>query len=182
MVGVEIAKKLKLHLDTLAVRKLGAPFQPELGIGAIAPGGIRVLDKETVARLGIRPKELLEITRKERQELKRRMNLYSGKMGSRFKGKTIVLVDDGLATGISAIAAIEYLKSKQVSKIILAVPVCSEDIYQELSRRVDRLICLEKPLFLRSVGNWYKNFSQVTDQEVLDLIRQNLISQNEERY
>jgi putative phosphoribosyl transferase len=176
-IGFEVARKLNVPLDVLVVRKLGAPFQPELGIGAIAPGNIRVLDQEIINDLDISQDEIEKIERKECQELERRIKVYRGTDSTAdVNGKTVILVDDGLATGVSALAAIRAVLKQNPHHLIVAVPVCAGDVIARIRSAVrpgkDEVICLTTPKNLSAVGLWYKNFDQVSDQEVINLLRQ----------
>lgn len=175
-VGFEVAKKLKSPLDVLVVRKLGSPTQPEFGIGAIAPENTAIYDDEAIRNLGIPEEEIRHIEEVERRELQRRIKIYRGKeMMPDLKGKTVILVDDGLATGVTARAAIKYILSRLPDKLIVAMPVCALDSAQSIHSIIrpmkDVIICLSTPYDFSSVGLWYKNFSQVTDEEVLSLLK-----------
>lgn len=175
-VGFEIAKRLKTPLDILAVRKLGAPGNSEFGIGAIAPGNIKILDEDSIEHLGITPSQIDKIAAVEKVELKRRLKLYRGSTSApNLKDQTIILVDDGLATGVTARAAIQSVLLQNPKKLILAVPVCAHDTAESLLRMlrptIDELLCLSLPYELRSVGAWYKDFSAVSDDEVIDLLK-----------
>ena len=153
------------------VRKLGAPQQPELAIGAIAPGGIQILHSGLVCTLGIPPEELDQIVARERAELDRRLAAYRGKRPPiDVRGKTILLVDDGLATGASMRAAIASLRPLQPARIVAAVPVADPGICHRLAQEADEVVCLYTPLRLDAVGQWYEDFSQTTDEEVRDLL------------
>lgn len=175
-VGFEIAKRLKTPLDILAVRKLGAPSNSEFGIGAIAPGNIKILDEDSIKHLGITPSQIDKIAAMEKVELKRRLKLYRGSTSApKLKGQTIILVDDGLATGVTARAAIKSVLLQKPKKLILAVPVCAYDTAESLRSLLrpttDELVCLSLPHELRSVGAWYMDFSEVTDREVIGLLK-----------
>lgn len=175
-VGFEVAKKLKSPLDVLVVRKLGAPMQPEFGIGAIAPENIAIYDDEAIRNLGIPQEEIRYIEEVERRELQRRIKIYRGRESRlNLRGKTVILVDDGLATGITAKAAIKYILEHHPNKLIVAIPVCASESAQNIDSIIrpmkDLVICLSTPYDFSSVGLWYKNFSQVTDEEVVDFLR-----------
>lgn len=168
-VGFEVAKKLRAPLDTVVVRKIGLPHNPEYGIGAIAPGDVLILDVHTIKSLGISKKEVDMAVRKEMEEMERRIVHYqSGKWTAEFVAKTIIVIDDGLATGVTARAALESVRfNYKPSQLIFASPVCAADSIQTLNEFADEVICLLKPDSLVSVGMWYETFDQVTDEEVL---------------
>ncbi|HLV81121.1 MAG TPA: phosphoribosyltransferase [Chthonomonadaceae bacterium] len=172
VIGFEIAQALRAPLDVLVARKLGAPGQPELGIGAIAPGEVRVLDDFAVRYLGISQRELARITAEETQEMERRLQLYrDGRAALDIAHKTAILVDDGLATGVTARAAIRSLRRLQPRRIVLAVPVCAPQTAEAIRPEVDDLVCLLQPDPFRAVGLWYRDFEQVSDQEVIALLQ-----------
>jgi putative phosphoribosyl transferase len=171
VVAFEIARALHAPLDVLVARKLGAPGHEELGIGAIAPGGVRVLDEQAVRWLGITEEQLQRIVARETEEMNRRLRLYRGNRPlPNVRGKTVILVDDGLATGATAQAAIASLRQQQPRRLVLAVPVCASETAERLRPEVDNLICVSIPPLFRAVGLWYRNYEQTTDQEVTDLL------------
>lgn len=168
-VGVEIAKTLKAPLDIIIARKLGAPAQEELGIGAIAERNIEILDKKLIRVLKVPKSILLDIVSKEKAEIKRRKFLYrKGRPIIDINGKTVILVDDGVATGITARAAILSVRKLKPKKIIFASPVCSFESVKDLRQLTDELLCLYVVKEFDSVGVWYDNFEQVKDEEVID--------------
>lgn len=170
-VGFEISRALGAPLDVFVSRKLGAPGQPELGIGAVAQGGTRILNERLVRRLGI-PEDYLErITRREEDEVERRLRLLrGGQPVPEVGGRTAILVDDGLATGVTALAAIEALKMKDPRRIVLAVPVCAAPTAEMMRFEVDDLVSLQIPEDLYAIGFWYENFEQVPDETVIELL------------
>lgn len=171
-VAVEIARFIKAPLDVIIVRKIGSPFEKELAIGALAEGEVNVLDRESVGRWGISKKELARIVKEETEELKRRIKVYRlGKPLTPLNGKTIILVDDGVATGLTVKAAIESTKKLNPQKIIFATPVCSTEAAEELKKLVDDFISLVEPFKLSSIGSFYQDFSPVPDEQVLKLLR-----------
>lgn len=171
--GFEVAHHLNKPLDVITVRKLGAPGRSELGIGAIAPGGVRVLDSGTIAALGVSQQYISDIENLEREEMNRRLELYRGRTDySNLTGKVAILVDDGLATGVTASAAIVALRSFEPAAIVLAVPVCSQEAAARLSRQVDEFVSLQSPHDFQAVGLWYQHFAQTTDDEVMALLEQ----------
>jgi putative phosphoribosyl transferase len=170
-VGFEVSRTLGAPLDVFVARKLGAPGQPEFGIGAVAPGGVRILNGDVVGRLGI-PEDYVErITEKEMAEVQRRMRLFRGdRPEPMVAGKTVILVDDGLATGVTARAAVEALHRLRPRRLILAAPVCAAQTARLLAPEVDELVCLEAPPDLGAIGFWYRDFSQTSDEEVIELL------------
>lgn len=170
-VGYIVSKSLKVPLSIIVVRKIGAPWQPELGIGAIAPG-VEIFNKGLLEELGLTPQDLKETIKLEEEELQRRLKLYGGEENlEKIQGKTVILVDDGLATGISAQAALQSLKQWKPKKLILAVPVGSPFTIEKLKREIDDVICLKAPADFYAVGSHYVDFAQVSDAEVIDLLK-----------
>jgi len=170
-VGYEIATYLGVPMDVLIARKLGAPGQPELGIGAIAPGGIRVLDDRLIRLLGVSKEYIEKVSQEEAQELQRRTQEYrDGRPDIPLEGKTVIIVDDGLATGVTARAAVESVRRRNPKKIILAIPVCASQAIPFMRSLVDELVCLLTPSELGAVGLWYSDFRQISDEEVKRLI------------
>ena len=170
-VGYEVARALGAQFDVFVVRKLGAPFQPELGIGAIAPGGVLVLDQETIRTLGITDDEIERIVEQEKAEMERRLQRFRGdRPFPNLHDHTIILVDDGLATGVTAYSAVRALRQMHPRKIVLAVPVCAAQTARALSDEVAELVCLSAPADFGAVGIWYRNFEQTSDEEVVRLV------------
>jgi len=170
-VGYEIAKALDIPLDVLTIRKLGTPGQEELAMGAIGPDGVVVLNEEVVRLLGIPEVAIEAAIAREKKELQRRSQRFVGERPfPDLAGKVAVIVDDGLATGSTAMAAVQAVRAMEPKQIILAVPVCAADSGQRLCRLVDVFVCLEQPVHFMAVGNWYRNFNQTTDQEVVELL------------
>ncbi|MBI2315162.1 phosphoribosyltransferase [Candidatus Daviesbacteria bacterium] len=171
-VGFEVAEVLHAPLDVIVVRKIGLFSNPEFGIGAIAEGGVRVLDQTTIGVIGIDEEEIEDTIKLEEEELKRRVRIYrEGKPPPNLTGKTAILVDDGMATGITARAAIEAVKKLNPKKIVLASPVCALDTVESLKKIVDEVICLATPFEFMAVGSWYRDFEQISDEEVVDLLK-----------
>jgi putative phosphoribosyl transferase len=166
-VGAEIAKHLRLPLDVFVVRKLGLPFQPELAMGAIASGGVRVLNREVVQGLNV-PAEVIEaVSAQEESELKRREQLYRGDLPAPLLDeKTIILVDDGIATGSTMRAAVRALRTKKVRSIVVAAPVMSSSGLQEMEEEADEVATLIASESFHGVGEFYADFGQTTDEEV----------------
>lgn len=176
-VGYEVARALNAPLDVFIARKLGAPIQPELGIGAIAPGGTLVLDAETIHALGISQEEIDAIVERESGELERRLRRFRGdRPMPDVRGKTVILVDDGLATGVTASAAVRALRQMEPAEVVLAVPVCPSHTAEALGRVADRVVCAIASDAFGAVGLWYDNFEQTTDEEVVELLQQSLQS------
>ena len=170
-VAFEVAEALKLPLDVFIVRKLGVPGQPELAMGAIASGGIQVLNDSVIRRAGISESQIEDVAQKEKEELKKREKAYRGaRPDIDLHGKTVLLVDDGLATGASMRAAISALQEHEPKKIIVAVPTAPSDTCQEFEPEVDQIICLRTPTPFWGVGGSYQNFSQTTNEEVRELL------------
>lgn len=172
VIGYEVAKSLKAPLDIVVPRKIGAPFHPEFGVGAIAPGGIRVLDYDTIRRLSIADAEVEEIIDSETIEMNRRIRLYRENLPSiDLKGKTVIVVDDGIATGVSTKAAILSVRQHHPKMLVLAVPVCPPETAYRLRKEVDEFLCLEEPLDFYAVSVYYDDFRQVSDEEVINLLK-----------
>ena len=171
VVAAPVAAALGAELDVLVVRKIGAPRQPELGVGAIAEGGQPLLDDRLLARLGIGPADLAPVVTAERAELQRRVDRYRG--GDALPdvaGRTVVLVDDGLATGSTAHAALQELRRRGAGRVVLAVPVAAPDTLRRLEGEADLVVCLEAPRQFGSVGQAYEDFRQTSDADVLQLL------------
>jgi putative phosphoribosyl transferase len=170
-VGVEIARALHAPLDVFNVRKLGVPWHDELAMGAIAAGGVRVLNSDVIITAGVSVADLEQVTATQQVELDRRERLYrDGRPAPDISGKTVILVDDGIATGATARAAIAVLKSQHPAKLILAVPVIQSSVAEELSRGVDELVSVLTPSDLFAIGVWYEDFSQLSDDEVHEML------------
>ena len=172
-VAYEVARTLGAPLDVFVVRKLGVPGYEELAMGAVATGGVRVLNDQLVERLGI-PEQLIDaVAARERQALARRERLYRGsRPPPDVRGRTVILVDDGLATGATMYAAIEALRKQNPGRIVVAVPTASPDTCEEMKKKADDVICAVTPEPFHAVGRWYQVFSQTTDEEVAELLAQ----------
>jgi predicted phosphoribosyltransferase len=167
-VADEVARALGAPLEILAVRKLGAPHNPEYGIGAIAEDGTRVFDPEALAVLGIDNSTLAAIAAGESEELRRRVAAYRGDCPPlELEGRTVIVVDDGVATGVTDTAALRSIRRRRPRRLILAVPVAAPESAARLRDEADDVICLLAPALLYGVGQWYRDFSQVSDQEVI---------------
>jgi putative phosphoribosyl transferase len=170
-VAYEVAKALHAPLDAFLVRKLGVPGQEELAMGAIATGGIRVLNEDIVRALNIPPRVIDSVAAKEARELERRGRLYRGdRPAPDVTGRTVILVDDGLATGSSMRAAVAALRQKNPRRIVVAVPVAAAATCREFETEVDEIVCYQTPEPFYSVGLWYEDFSQTTDEEIRQLL------------
>lgn len=167
-VAKEVAAALGAPLEILAVRKLGAPHNPEYGIGAIVEDGTRVFDSEALAVLDIDNGVLDAIVSRESEELRRRVVAYRGdRLALRLRDRTVIVVDDGVATGVTDTAALRAIRRQLPERLILAVPVCAPDALARLGEEADEVVCLTAPPQLQGVGQWYRDFSQVSDQEVI---------------
>jgi putative phosphoribosyl transferase len=176
-VAFEVARALHLPLDICLVRKLGVPGHKELAMGAIASDGVRVLNYDVISQLGISSKTIDEVAAKELRELQRRDRLYRGDRPSpNLKDSTVILVDDGIATGASIRAAIAVIQEEQPQSIIVAIPVAPSSTCDELRDEVDKVICLMTPEPFYSVGLWYDYFTQTTDEEVHKLLTESNFS------
>lgn len=170
-VAYEVARALAAPLDIIVVRKLGVPYEPELAMGAIALGGIRVLNTDIVAELRI-PIEVVEaVTAEQQRELTRRERLYRGdRPQPDIRGRTVILVDDGIATGATIRAAIATVRQQQPARIVVAVPVAAAYTCDELRKEVDEIVCALAPESLYGIGFWYEQFPQLSDDTVRDLL------------
>ncbi len=166
-VAAEVAKTLDAPLDVIIVRKLGLPYQPELGFGAIGEGGVRLLDSGLIRTLGLTRHDVARVESKERSELNRRIARYrAGRPPIAIEGRTVIIVDDGLATGATALTAVQVARARGAGRIIVAVPVASVQATEELKADADRVVSLLTPLHFMAVGLWYRDFGQTGDDEV----------------
>ncbi|WP_315790417.1 phosphoribosyltransferase [Fischerella sp. JS2] len=171
-VAFEIARKINAPLDVFLVRKLGVPGHEELAMGAIASGGVQVLNEGVVQMLSLPQKVIERVAAIEQQELNRREHLYRDDRPFPVLHKhTVILVDDGLATGTTMRAAVVALQQQQPARLVVAVPVSSPEACQEMQKLVDEIVCLETPEPFYSVGLWYQDFPQVSDEEVRNLLK-----------
>lgn len=172
ILGYEVAKALKAQLDVIVPRKIGAPSQPEFGIGAIAPNDVLIINEGAIKMLGLAENDLKELIEHETKEMERRIKLYRKDLPEiDIQDKTVIIVDDGLATGVSTKAALLSIKKMNPKKIILAVPVGPPDTTDRFRQEVDDLICIYEPIDFYAVGGYYEDFSQISDQEVIDLLQ-----------
>lgn len=172
-VALELARVLRAPLDVFVVRKLGAPTQPELALGAIATGGIHVVNQELIGFLGVEPDVLDQIIVREREELIKREQEYRGNLPPiQLEGATVVMVDDGLATGASMRAGLTALLDGHPARVIAAIPVAPPETLAAIRRMVDQVVCIATPDPFYSVGAWYARFDQVSDDEVRACLRE----------
>lgn len=172
-VAAEVARALEAQLDVLVVRKLGCPGQPELGVGAIGEDGIRVLNEDLITRAGMTATDLERVATRELIELERRVQRYRG--GRRrvpVAGRTVIVIDDGLATGSTARAALEVVRRRGARRVVLAVPVAPAHTVKELASVADEVVCLHRPETFWAIGQFYDDFAQVSDEEVVDSLTQ----------
>lgn len=166
-VAYEVARALRAPLDVVVARKLGAPAQPELAIGAIGPGGVIVLDE----RYGLTESDLEAIIARETAEMERRIRRFRGHDGvPNVEGRTVIVVDDGLATGLTVRAALKALRRRRPAWIVLAVPVAAPDTAARIAQGVDDFVCLETPGAFYAIGQWYLDFEPVSDETVVDVL------------
>jgi putative phosphoribosyl transferase len=170
-VAFEVARALGAPLDVFLVRKLGLPGQPELAMGAIAAGGVQVLHHDLVDQLQVAPEVIESVAEVEREELRRQQSVFrQHRAPPDVTGRTVILVDDGLATGSTMRAAVAALKAQRPKRIVMAVPVGSDDTCEEFRHEVDEAICAAQPRDFRAVGVWYRDFSPTSDREVQSLL------------
>ena len=170
-VAAEIARVLDAPLDVIVVRKLGVPHQPELGMGAIGEDGVRVLNDELIRLAGVQPDEIAAVETRERAELERRATRFRGdRPALSLAGRTVIVVDDGIATGGTARAALQVARAHGAARVVLAVPVAAQDSLRALATEADEVVCLETPAAFFAVGQWYADFAQTPDAEVASLL------------
>lgn len=172
-VGYEVAKALRVPLDVFLVRKLGTPGRRELAMGAIASGGVRVINDDVVRWLGISPQQIDVVAAAEQEELERRQAAYSeGRSAVDVRDRVVILVDDGLATGSTMRAAVQAVRQRGPSRIVVAVPVGARETCADLASIADEVVCASMPEPFSAVGQWYVDFEQTSDEEVRELLRQ----------
>ncbi|MEV0639897.1 phosphoribosyltransferase family protein [Streptomyces sp. NPDC050619] len=170
-VGREVAQALQAPLDVVVARKIGAPFQEELGVGAIAGDDPPLFDERALEQVGLSSGDLEDVVDREREELHRREERYrQGRPAPDLQDRTVIVVDDGLATGVTARAALRWVRSQSPERVVLAVPVCSPEAAHDLRGEADDVICLHQPVAFRAVGLWYEDFEQLTDDDVLEAL------------
>jgi len=171
-VAVEIAGQLNVGLDLLLVRKLGLPFHRELAMGAIASGGVRVMNDDVVRAYDVGQEDIEAVAAKERAELERRDRVYRGdRPWPDLTGRCVILVDDGVATGATMFAAIDAVQLQHAAEIKVAVPVAPGDTVSRLRQKADEVICLATPRGFHAIGQWYEDFRQISDDEVIEMIQ-----------
>lgn len=172
VVGHEIAKALGAPIDVYITRKIGAPHNPELAIGAVASDGTLIIDQQLVRRLGVEQDYIEEESRRQKDEISRRLSEYRGDRPSpQLAGKIVILVDDGVATGATTLVTIRAIKAQDPSELVLAVPVGPRDSIETLRQEVDKLVCLHAPEIFWAVGAFYNMFDQTSDAEVKALLQ-----------
>lgn len=175
VVAYEAARRLNLPLDIIVPRKIGAPGNDELAIGAITEEGEAVLDEMLVRELNVAPEYIAKTVAKEKQEAQRRLKLYRGdRTPLNLQNKTALIIDDGIATGATMQAAIKSAKNKKAEKIIVAVPIIAPDTLKKLQVEADEIIYLDAPMFLGAIGDFYEEFSQTEDRDVIELMQEKI--------
>lgn len=173
VIGYEVAKALNCLLDIIIIRKIGFPGQSELAIGAVSETGAVVLNEDIISTYTVSKEYIEEEISRQKKEISRRITLYRGGKGiPLLDGKIIILVDDGVATGATIKAAISTLKKEKIVRLVAALPVSSKDAEEEIKKTVDEWVCPETPVDFAAVGNYYQDFTQVSDEEVVELLKQ----------
>jgi predicted phosphoribosyltransferase len=171
-VAAEVAEHLRAPLDVVIVRKLGLPWQPEVAFGAIPEGNVCLVNAALVEEVGISQDGVDEVIARETAELERRVRAYRGeRLPGPVEGRVVILVDDGLATGYTMRAAIERMRRRNAGRIVVAVPVAPRDSVATMGRLADEFVALQRPMWFLSIGEHYQDFSQVSDEEVVGLVR-----------
>lgn len=170
-VAAKVSQALNAELDLMVVRKLGLPWHPELAMGAVASGGIRVLNEDVIQGSSIKEDSIKEVEEKELKELERREKKYRGdRERPTIEGRHVVMVDDGIATGATMQAAIKAVRSQKPVEVVVAIPVAPPETITKLDKEADRVICLLKPSMFTAIGAWYQDFGQTTDEDVRILL------------
>jgi len=183
IVGYEVAHQLKIQLDLIIPRKIGAPDNPELAIGAIAEDGAVIIDSGLVKYLEVSKSYISEESQRQLAEIRRRLRLYRGDAPyPNLRDREVIIVDDGIATGSTMNAAVTSTRVKGVKTVIIAVPVCPGSGVSELKKEADRVICLHSPEPFYAIGQFYGDFDQINDQEVIDLLNQSRTELNPDKH
>ena len=170
-VAYEVARELSAPLDVWVVRKLGVPWRPELGVGAIAEPDYVHIDRERARRVGVSENALDQVIEQKRGEVEQRVRKFrGGRARPELEGRTVIVVDDGIATGGTALAAVEAIRTQNPTKVVLAAPVAPPTTVEKLEPVVDELVVLQVPPSLMAIGSWYDNFTQISDEEVAQLL------------
>lgn len=170
--GYEIAKELNLPLDIILSKKIGAPHNPELAIGSVGMDGTVIIDNDIVSSFAIPSNYIEEQTKQIKEKINKKLHLLRGNAGiPDLKGKTVILVDDGIATGYTMLSAINFLKTRHPQKIIISVAVAPQESINALKKQVDEIHCARTPMFMGAIGAFYKDFTQVTDQEAAKYLK-----------
>lgn len=178
--GYEIARALDAPLDVLVVRKIGVPWQPELGVGAVAEGGAVYLAQQMIDVVGLSEGQVWAVVQRERGEVERRVRRFRGsRPPPNLQDRTVILVDDGIATGGTVRAAIQAIRAQIPKKVVLAVPVAAAETVAELAQSADAIVCLYTPSSLYAIGLHYDDFTQVSDEEVVELLQEVRIARGE---
>jgi predicted phosphoribosyltransferase len=174
VVAYEIAQALNLPLDVIIPHKIGAPYNPELAIGAMAEDGTIILDQQLVAYLGVPKNYIQEESEHQKREIERRLKMYrQNQANPNLKGKDVIIVDDGIATGSTMKAALASVKNRGAKTVTVAIPVGPPSTIKELKKQADRVICLYAPEYFAAIGQFYSDFSQTSDEEVIQLLQNN---------
>lgn len=174
IVAAEVAKALNAPLDVIISRKIGAPFNPELAMGAVAPDGTVLYDERLMGVFGVKREGLEEEVARQLEEIRRRERLYrGGRKPPEYEGRTVIVIDDGIATGFTLMAALRSISRHRPKKLVLAVPVAPPEVLARLNSEVDEVVCLETPEEFYAVGQFYSDFRQTTDQEVVTALMHN---------
>jgi predicted phosphoribosyltransferase len=170
-VAEEVARAIKGDLDIMVARKIGLPWQPELGVGAVTEDGPPVFDHSMLTYVGLTEEDLSDVVSRERAEVRRRLNRYRpGRPPVDVTNRVVVLVDDGLATGVTARAALRALDTKQPAYLLFAAPVCARDSAAAIKKEADAVVCARQPAQFHAVGLWYEDFTQLTDEDVIAIL------------
>jgi len=170
VIGREIANALNAPLSIIVPRKLGAPYNPELAIGAVTRDGSTTLNEELIVSMNVSQSYIEKEKKRQMDEIERRIEKYKT-MEIELRDRVVILVDDGIATGATMLAAIKSVEKKYPKKIVLAVPVGPPDTIKEMGRGVDEVVCLYTPAFFMAIGSFYRNFEQTTDDEVIEILK-----------